>query len=185
MNTKKDNFYIITGGPGVGKTTLINSLQNNGFQIVQEDARRIIKNQIEINGDGLPWKNKALYAKLMLDASINSYEKMLDKNDADIIFFDRGIIDALCYMRMEKIPISRETDEILKQYRYNKKVFILPPWKEIYETDNERKQNWYEAELTYEKMKETYSVSGYNIIIVPKTSTEERVQFVLQNIEKI
>ena len=87
MNTKKDNFYIITGGPGVGKTTLINSLQNNGFQIVQEDARRIIKNQIEINGDGLPWKNKALYAKLMLDASINSYEKMLDKNDADIIFF--------------------------------------------------------------------------------------------------
>ena len=28
MKTSKETFYIITGGPGVGKTTLINELNN-------------------------------------------------------------------------------------------------------------------------------------------------------------
>ena len=38
-----------------------------------------------------------------------------------------------------------------ENWRYNKSIFILPPWQEIYETDNERKQDWEEAVLTFEK----------------------------------
>lgn len=62
-------LYIITGGPGAGKTTLINALQKKGFKIVTEDARRIIKEEILIDGNGLPWKNKVFYAQLMAEAS--------------------------------------------------------------------------------------------------------------------
>ncbi len=29
-----------------------------------------------------------------------------------------------------------------ENWGYNKTVFILPPWQEIYEKDNERKQDW-------------------------------------------
>ena len=31
MNTRKNNFYVITGGPGVGKTTLIDALKSKGY----------------------------------------------------------------------------------------------------------------------------------------------------------
>ncbi|MGV0923710.1 AAA family ATPase [Empedobacter tilapiae] len=86
---------------------------------------------------------------------------------------------------MEHISISKHIIELVKQYRYNKTVFILPPWKEIYRTDNERKQDWNEAELTFEKMKETYVEFGYNIILVPKMTLQERIKFVQQNIEKL
>lgn len=74
-----NNFHVITGGPGSGKTSLINELNNNGFLTVPEEGRRIIKEQIEFSGEGLPWKNKAAFATLMLDASLESYHKMIQE----------------------------------------------------------------------------------------------------------
>lgn len=179
----KNNFFVITGGPGVGKTTLINRLNTFGFQTIKEDARRIIKDQIETNNDGLPWKNKELYAKLMLEASVESFKNTtIQEKSNEITFFDRGIIDTICYMKMEGIPISEQIINLAKNYTYNKNVFILPPWKEIYETDNERKQDWKEAEFTFQKMYETYTEFGYNLIHVPKLEIEERTKFIIQTI---
>ncbi|WES98313.1 hypothetical protein P2W68_01570 [Chryseobacterium arthrosphaerae] len=40
-------------------------------------------------------------------------------------------------MKMQKIPIPDEVMAIARLNQYNEKVFILPPWLEIYETDNE------------------------------------------------
>ncbi len=51
---KSPYFYIITGGPGVGKTSLIEELNRQGFSTVSEDARRIIKEQVGLGEDGVP-----------------------------------------------------------------------------------------------------------------------------------
>jgi predicted ATPase len=181
MNLRKENCYVITGGPGVGKTALINELAKNKFKIVPESAREIIKQEIEKNGDGLPWKNKELYANLMLKASLESFNSVLS-NNSGIHFFDRGILDTLCYTNMIGLGISAEMDKIGKNSLYNRKVFILPPWIEIYHTDNERKQTWEEAKLTFTKMKETYLSYDYEIIEVPQDAVENRVNFLLSNI---
>lgn len=53
---KNQELYIITDGPGVGKTVLLNELSRKDYETVQEDARRIIKEQMRINAEGLPWK---------------------------------------------------------------------------------------------------------------------------------
>lgn len=71
-----------------------------------------------------------------------------------------------------------------ERWKYNKSIFILPPWQEIYETDNERKQDWEEAVLTFQKMSETYKNYGYRIIVIPKTPISERADFVLEFIEQ-
>lgn len=40
LDVRKENyFYVITGGPGVGKTTLLNELKNRGFTVFPEIAR--------------------------------------------------------------------------------------------------------------------------------------------------
>ena len=128
---KEAKFYVITGGPGVGKTTLLSALKNKGFFVVPEDARRIIKEQMQINSESLPWKNKSLYADLMFEASLNTYQKIVNGSYDKTIFFDRGILDTICYRSMENLPISEELNKLVNAHPYNRKVFILPPWEEV------------------------------------------------------
>ena len=182
MKKLTDYFYIITGGPGVGKTSVINELYNYGFQVVSEDAREIIRAQIQSKGEALPWKNKDLYASHMLQASIESYNKTLTNESSVTTFFDRGIPDTICYMNMENIPISKHINNIVKRHIYNPNVFIMPPWKEIYTKDDERKQTWEEAEHTFYKMKEIYLKYNYILHEVPQGTVKQRVRFILNTI---
>ena len=176
------NFFVITGGPGVGKTTLLGELEKRNFKCISEVAREIIKKQAGSNGEALPWKNKELYKELLMDRSIASYELITHTNNG-ITFFDRGIPDTLSYARLINSTISLEMDFYASHYRYNKKVFILPPWLEIYTTDNERKQTWKEAVQTYEILAATYKQYNYELIEVPKTPVNERVEFILRTLD--
>lgn len=183
---QQHNYYIITGGPGVGKTTLLTELDNRGFTVIPEDARRIIQEQVATNGEGLPWGNKALYAELMLREGKRSYQEAVAASGGDDpVFFDRGIIDAVCYMIMEDIPVTRKVKKLIKACTYNSHVFILPPWREIYQPDKERKQTWAEAVRTYEDMKQTYISYGYEVIDVPKNTVANRADFVLNQIDQM
>jgi len=179
-----NNLFVITGGPGVGKTTLIHELSNAGFTVVEEDARKIIQAQMFADGEALPWKNKTLYAKLMLEAAIEAYQGIKEKQPSTPVFFDRGILDAICYRYMENIPIPSAIKTLALEHPYATKVFILPPWKEIYQTDNERKQTWQEAMSTFEKMRETYLDYGYEVIEVPKAGVKTRRRFIEKLLDK-
>ncbi|ULQ58644.1 AAA family ATPase [Brucepastera parasyntrophica] len=175
---------IITGGPGAGKTTLINELSLRGYKTVPETAREIIRHQMETGGEGLPWKNRELYTQLMLECSIRSYTETYNKESEEAIFFDRGILDTFCYAKMIAMTISGEMNASAYQYKYNRQVFLLPAWKEIYGTDTERKQSWEEAVFTYEMMKKTYMEYDYDIIEVPKVTAEKRADFILDTITR-
>ena len=180
---QQNNYYIITGGPGVGKTTLLNELGRRGFAIVAEDARRIIQEQVAVSGEGLPWSNKELYAQLMLEESRKSYQRAEARlSPAKAVFFDRGIVDAVCYMLMEDIPVTKKINKLVASCSYNTSVFILPPWREIYKTDRERKQTWAEAVRTYEGMTQTYISYGYGVTDVPRDTVANRADFILKQI---
>ena len=175
------NLYVISGGPGVGKTSIIAELQKRGYNCIDEVARKIIKEQMESGGDALPWSDTRKYTEQMLIRSIESY--LENKNNLSFTFFDRGIPDTLAYSNLIRLDILPQLQEAVNKYRYNETIFLLPPWKEIYQTDNERKQSFREAVDTYEIMKETYSKCGYNIINIPTFSIIKRVDFLLQQIK--
>ncbi|RUA11722.1 MAG: hypothetical protein DSY83_16350, partial [Flavobacteriia bacterium] len=143
-----------------------------------------IQEQQAIDGDALPWKDKGLYRDLMFERSIESFEKTMDaytRNDP--VFFDRGFLDTLCYAVISGIRIENSMKIMAETWRYNEDVFILPPWQEIYQTDEQRKQDWNEAVFTYNSMIQTYRGFEYNLVEVPKTSVPERVDFVLDFIK--
>lgn len=63
----------------------------------------------------------------------------------------------------------------------------MPPWKEIYKTDGERKQTWEEVVYILDKMKETYLEYGYEVIELPKDTVENTrifIQDLIHNIPK-
>ena len=50
-----DHLYVVTGGPGSGKTTLIEALGRLGIVSMPEAGRAIIRDQTAIGGQALPW----------------------------------------------------------------------------------------------------------------------------------
>lgn len=175
-------LYVLTGGPGAGKTSLLNELEKKGFVTVPEDGRRIIREQIAINGDALPWMDKEKFAGLMLEASVNAYQKMSEIPGEKTVFFDRGILDVIGYLRLEKIPVPEDLEMKAGEMVYHNHVFILPPWEEIYVNDPERKQTSDIAISTFNCMKTVYLEYGYTVIEVPKISVTQRVEFILDMI---
>ena len=59
----------------------------------------------------------------------------------------------------------------------------MPPWNEIYETDNERYESFEQAQNIYEHLKKAYITYGYQPIEVPKQSIENRSNFILKNLD--
>jgi predicted ATPase len=175
----QNNFFIITGGPGVGKTSLLLELKKRNFICVDEVAREIIKEQMSVDGNALPWKDKELYADMMLKRSIEQYE-LVKSYSEETTFFDRGIPDSIAYAKLIGYNIAKNIAFSANDYRYNEKVFILPPWSEIFETDNERKQTWEEAVETYSVIARTYTQYNYEVVEVPRTAIQRRAEFIVK-----
>lgn len=174
----KNHCYVFTGGPGAGKTSVLELLQQQGSIVMPEVARDIIREQMTVNGDALPWKNRLLYKQIMAKRTIASFHIAPDS----ICFFDRGIPDVIAYAKLIGAPADDELHQAALHHRYNQKVFLFPPWKEIYTTDAERKQSFAEAFETYHTIKATYLEYNYDLIEVPLLSVAKRVSFIISSI---
>jgi predicted ATPase len=173
-------FFVITGGPGAGKTTLIEALARDGFTVSHEAGRRIIREQQAANGRALPWIDPLLFAQAMLASDIAAYDAM--RGAPHPVVFDRGIPDVIGYLRLEGIAVPEPMLHAARSYRYQPRVFICPLWPEIYSTDSERRQSLDVAERTYRAMADVYTEFDYDLVAVPRVSVEERVRFVREAI---
>ncbi|WP_192245549.1 AAA family ATPase [Mesorhizobium silamurunense] len=176
MQNDSDRFFVLTGGPGSGKTTLIEALKAMGFATAPE-AGRVIRDQMAIGGPALPWQDQALFAELMLSWELRSWRAAHAKPGP--VFFDRGVPDVIGYLRLCSLPVPDRIKNAAAKFRYARRVFIAPPWPKIFTQDEERKQTLDEAERTFQSVAEAYAELGYNLVPLPLTSVEERVRFVL------
>ncbi len=175
-----DRLFAITGGPGSGKSTLISALAQHSIRTMPEAGRAIIQDQLAIGGEALPWSDRRAFAELMLAWEMRSYRDAL--NLGGPVIFDRGVPDVLGYLRLSDLSIPSHVERAAQTFRYHHRVFVAPPWPEIFAPDAERKQSFAEAQVTYEVMVETYSTLGYSPIPLPLESVQKRVQFVLAEI---
>lgn len=181
MQKNNDHRYVVlTGGPGAGKTTLIAALKQRGYAAAPEAGRAIIQNYQAIDGPALPWRDKGLFAELMLSWELRSYGTAAAQEG--VVFFDRGVPDVLGYLELVGLPVPDHARRAAKLFRYNPAVFILPPWPEIFARDAERKQTVEEAELTYNALAKAYAEAGYELVEVPRGTVAQRTDFILAHL---
>lgn len=135
-----------------------------------------------IGGTALPWKDRILFAELMLSWEMRSYRQALNQGNADPVLFDRGVPDVIGYLRLEGLDVPANIQRAGELFRYNKRVFIAPPWPDIYRNDAERKQDLETANRTFDTMAAVYTELGYELIELPRCSIEDRAEFIRSSI---
>lgn len=173
-------FILITGCSGGGKSTLIRMLDEKGFHTVPEPGRRIVADEMKHNGKALPWIDLRAFALRAVDMAREDLQK-LPASDYPV-FFDRGLIDAAVALQFAGGASYSET--LGEDKQYSQRVFLAPPWPEIFHQDDERKHNFSAAEEEYYRIKDALEELNYDICLLPKISVEQRVEFVLRSLER-
>ncbi|WP_244484876.1 AAA family ATPase [Bradyrhizobium tropiciagri] len=165
----------ISGCSGGGKSTLLAELHARGYPVVEEPGRRIIADEITSGGKALPWVDAAAFLRRAIDVALK--DMALAKTHSGWVFFDRGLVDAATALEaLTGEPVLRA---ICSVHRYHKRVFMTPPWPEIYVTDSERRHGFEAATTEYHRLMQTFPMLGYDVAILPKSSPSARADFVL------
>ncbi|HUD94523.1 AAA family ATPase [Sphingobium sp.] len=176
------SFHILTGGPGSGKTSLAEALASRGLTVMQEAGRAIIRSQMAIGGNALPWADRAAFAEAMLHWELRSYEEA--QRAQGPVLFDRGMPDLIGYLTLCGLPIPAHMRRACDLRRYHPTIFLAPHWPDIYRRDAERRQSGEEAEATCAVMRHCYQELGYRVVELPLVPVAERALFVLANIQR-
>ncbi|MBK6506904.1 MAG: AAA family ATPase [Ignavibacteria bacterium] len=178
----KNNYFVITGAMGAGKSTILNVLKDRGFICIDEPAREILKEQRSISGNGVPEKNPELFNELMLSRMIFQFNQ--HSNIEETVFFDRGMADIIAYSKLLNTSQGRAVNASV-EYRYNKHVFFLPGWEGIYCKDEERKVDFEVANSFGNNIRDIYQELGYIISDVLLISVEERAEHIIYAVKKL
>ncbi len=178
MQSKK---IVITGGPGTGKSSIIRNLEIQGYSCLHEISRQITLEAQKQGVEQLFLEKPLLFSEKLLEARIAQHQQAVEFSK-ELIFLDRGIPDVLAYMDYFKTAYPEIFNTACEIHEYEH-IFLLPPWKEIYISDNERYESFEQAQEIHEYLKNAYITYGYTPIEVPIGTVEDRSRFIINTLD--
>ena len=168
------NWYVITGAPSSGKTSVVCELEHMGYRVVHEVARAFIDEELkkgrtneQIKADELAFERHILYEKMRIEASLQKKE---------ITFLDRAVPDSIAYFKSAGLNPD-EPFRKSKPVRY-KKIFLFERLE--FEKDRVRSEDNAKAADLELLIMDAYQMLGYDIVHVPILSVQKRADFILQ-----
>jgi predicted ATPase len=166
-------LVMISGCSGGGKSTLLSEIARRGYAVVKEPGLRIVAEERLGDGRALPWVDAAAFGQRALAMSIKDHRAA-----RGITFFDRGVVDA-------GVAISARGGEfptdVIERCRYDR-LFLAPPWPEIYDVNDDRRHSLEKALSDYERVRLAYLHAGYDPIELPRDTVAARADFVLSSL---
>jgi predicted ATPase len=177
---KMQQKIVLIGGPGTGKTTIINELIKRDFHCMPEVSRAVILKAKKQGVEQLFLTEPLLFSKMLLEGREEQYRTATNLKEK-IVFFDRGIPDVHAYMNYFNTTYPAYFIEKSNAFMYTH-IFHFSPWEEIHTTDNERYESFEESVKIDTFLVAAYSELGYTLIHVPFGSVEERTNFIIKSL---
>jgi len=169
--------YVLVGGPGFGKTTIIKALRKRGF-LGLEEASRIVFREEKLKGNSKIWKDKeALVIKITYKQI--EMERVVPRNTD--VFFERTFIDFLAYCEVKNIKPPQVLLEQAKLVRVDK-VFLIEPLFNI--EYHHPFHDFEEALAIHHATIKYYGMYDYELIKVPEMPVDKRVTLILNYVYK-
>src|SRR4051794_25558758 len=86
----------------------------------------------------LPWADPVAFARRVIETALADREAA--RTHPGWVFFDRGLIDAAS--AIENLTGEPVLQALGALHRYHRRVFMAPPWPDIYVTDAERRHGF-------------------------------------------
>jgi predicted ATPase len=158
--------YVLTGGPGVGKTSLLKKLHERGFYVIPEVATTIIEQTLK---QGLPnpahGANVAAFQDQIWATQLN-LESELPENE--VAFLDRGLLDNLAYYELH--GITPPPDLCVAAQAINYKTVFLLDFPATFQATAVRRESLQLAHRLHAIITAKYQAFGYSIINIPAFS---------------
>lgn len=163
--------FVISGGPGTGKSTLLEALAGTGEVCYPEVSRQLIREQMRHGAPLLPWNDLAGFAR---ECVARMRAQIADSARHARAFFDRGLPDVAGYLRHGgAAPFGALRQD---SRAYAPVVFFAPPWREIYVNDNERPQSFEESVALSVQIRRTYAEYGFVVVDLELAGVQQRVR---------
>lgn len=171
-----DRFVILSGCSGGGKSTLLEALRRRGHAVVDEPGRRIVEAETARGGKALPWLDMEAFLRRAVEVALAD-RAQAEAATTGWVFFDRGLVDAAA--GLQALTGEPALAALRSAHRYHPRVFMTPPWPEIYMQDSERRHDLAAAEAEYARLMQAYPSLGYEVHAVPRAGVPQRADFVL------
>jgi len=172
------NLIVLTGAPGVGKSTLLQELARRGYKTLPESARQVIEKWMDEHG-----KHPVLHDPVAFQEAIAHMQIEAESTlpDSELVFLDRGLPDGLAYATLGGFP-APECIHSLGRGRYAHVCILsfLP----LHESDSIRLESREEAEEIQKEICLAYESLGYSLIEVPPLPVSERADWILGELAK-
>ena len=173
---------VISGGPGGGKTTIINALKQLGYFCYDEISRDLIEKGIESGKQNLFVEDPIKFSDTLWKKREEQYKNSIIQKKYDKVFFDRSLIDITSYLEfIGKRNINLEKK--LVNFNYDV-VFLVKPIKKNYRKDSSRYEDYNESIKIHNILKKNYRIQ-FKTINVPYRKLSKRLNFIIEICDKL
>ena len=172
--------YIISGGPGTGKTRLLEALAARGEHCCAEVSRQLIREQTASGGTLLPWSDLEAFAQeCVRRMRAQAVRCPTDRR----VFLDRGVPDVAGYLRHGGRDVPPELRALASMY--TPIMFFAPAWEAIYVNDAERPQTYEESVALGAHIRQAYQDYGFTVLELPREAVAARVRYILETLDAL
>ena len=172
------NWYVITGAPHSGKTTVLNQLARLGYRTCYDVAKDILRRYVA-NGSSA---REARHSESSFQRIV--YKEMVKLESAlspsEIVFLDYALPDNIAFYKNARLSVPPEVSRAAKMFRY-RTIFHLDPIP-IKKKDSLRLEDDEAQRKLDHLIERVYCSLRYSVIRLPHISTNERVKRILRRI---
>lgn len=170
-------WYVLTGAPCSGKTTILEQLASRGFDCISEVPRRYIQQRLD-NGETLAQirSDEAALQRNLIQAKLQAEREAAPSK---LTFFDRAMPDSISYYRVAGLDPQQVVADCF-EFRYAG-VFLLDRLPLV--TDSVRNEAEDTVAFLDHWLEHDYRALGYPVTRVPILPVDQRIAFILSALD--